>query len=116
MALRRGEIYFVDLNPVKGHEQAGIRPVPVLSIDYINSLPLVATVVIGTKGANVPKEFRTTVRVPAAESGLREETVFLGFQMRSLDQKRFPAHPVGRLAAAYLKKVEDAVRYCLGLP
>lgn len=34
--IRRGEIYFVDLNPIKGREQAGTRPVLVLSIDAIN--------------------------------------------------------------------------------
>ena len=27
MAIERGEIYFVNLNPVKGREQAGQRPV-----------------------------------------------------------------------------------------
>jgi mRNA-degrading endonuclease toxin of MazEF toxin-antitoxin module len=43
MAIQRGEIYFVNLNPVKGREQAGHRPVLVLSIDAINKLPLVVT-------------------------------------------------------------------------
>jgi len=47
--IRRGEIYFVDLNPIKGREQAGTRPVLVLSIDAINKQPLVVTVVVGTK-------------------------------------------------------------------
>lgn len=28
---KRGDIWFVDLNPVKGREQAGVRPVLVLS-------------------------------------------------------------------------------------
>jgi mRNA interferase MazF len=32
MAIERAEIYFVDLNPVQGREQAGNRPVLVLSI------------------------------------------------------------------------------------
>lgn len=36
MAIERGEIYFVNLNPVEGREQAGQRPVLVLSIDAIN--------------------------------------------------------------------------------
>lgn len=51
--IHRGEIHFVDLNPTKGREQAGQRPVLVLSIDAINKLPLVVTVVVGTKGANI---------------------------------------------------------------
>jgi len=39
MAIHRGEIYFVNLSPVKGQEQAGNRPVLVLSIDAINKQP-----------------------------------------------------------------------------
>ena len=38
MAIHRGEIYFVNLNPVEGREQAGQRPVLVLSINDINKL------------------------------------------------------------------------------
>ena len=57
--MQRGEIYFVNLNPVQGREQAGQRPVLVLSIDAINDLPLVVTVVVGTKGENVTRDFTT---------------------------------------------------------
>jgi mRNA interferase MazF len=32
----RGEIYWVDLNPVRGHEQAGYRPVVIISHDVFN--------------------------------------------------------------------------------
>ena len=32
----RGEIYWADLNPVRGREQAGLRPVLVLSQDIFN--------------------------------------------------------------------------------
>ena len=52
MSIQRGQIYFVNLNPVQDREQAGQRPVLVLSIDEINSLPLVVTVVFGTKALN----------------------------------------------------------------
>jgi mRNA interferase MazF len=33
----RGEIYWADLNPVRGREQAGLRPVLVISHDVFNS-------------------------------------------------------------------------------
>lgn len=115
MAIQRGEIYFVNLNPVEGREQAGRRPVLVLSIDAINRLPLVITGVVGTKGANVPKDYRMNVRVSSAESGLPYETVFLGFQIRSLDPKRFPDKPVGKVSEEVMAKIEKAVRYTLGL-
>ena len=34
--VQRGEIYWADLNPVRGHEQSGVRPVLVLSHDVFN--------------------------------------------------------------------------------
>jgi mRNA interferase MazF len=113
--MRRGEIHFVNLDPTLGREQAGTRPVLVVSIDAINIRPLVVTVVIGTSGANVPKDHPTNVRIPSTESGLPEETVFLCFQLRSLDQRRFPARPAGVLSPQALAAVDATVRYCLGL-
>ncbi|MES4787385.1 MAG: growth inhibitor PemK [Nitrospiraceae bacterium] len=115
MDIRRGEIYFVNLNSVEGREQAGTRPVLALFIDAINRLPLVVTVVVGTKGANISRDYPTNVRVSAAESGLPMETVFLCFQIRSLDPKRFPERPAGQVSEATMAKIEQAVRYCLGL-
>jgi len=115
MAVQRGEIYFVNLNPVQGREQAGRRPVLVLSADAINRLPLVVTVVVGTRGENVTRDYPTNVRVSTGESGLATETVFLCFQLRSLDSSRFVAPPAGKVSGAVLEKVETAVRHCLEL-
>ena len=75
MAIKRGEIYFVNLSPVQGREQAGHRPVLVLSVDAINKLPLVVTVVVGTKGANISRDYPTNVRIDPEDSGLPLETV-----------------------------------------
>ena len=115
MAIKRGEIYFVNLNPVTGKEQSGKRPVLVLSIDKINKLPLVVTVVVGTKGENIGRDYQTNVRVFPVDSGLPLETVFLCFQIRSLDAARFDSEAAGRLSQKKMNKVENAVRYCLGL-
>ena len=115
MNIRRGEIYFVNLNPVQGREQAGQRPVLVLSIDSINSLPLVVTVVVGTRGEKVPRDYPTNVRIASEESGLPMETVFLCFQIRSLDPRRFPEAPAGKVGGKIMNQLENAVRYCLGL-
>jgi mRNA interferase MazF len=115
MSIQRGEIYFADLDPVQGREQAGRRPVLVLSINAINRLPLVVTVVVGTRGDRVARDYSTNVRVAPAESGSPSETVFLRFQLRSLDPSRFSPVPAGRLSGDALDRVDDAVRYCLGL-
>lgn len=115
MTIKRGEIYFINLNPVKGREQAGERPVLVLSINNINELPLVITVVVGTKGENIVRDYPTNVRVSSSESGLPIETVFLCFQIRSLDKNRFPDKPVGQISPIKMKEIETAICYCLGL-
>ena len=115
MALERGDIYLVNLNPVQGREQAGSRPVLILSVNAINQLPLVVTVVIGTKGENIAHDYPTNVRITPAESGLPLETVFLCFQLRSLDPARFGGAPAGKVSGVILNKVESAVRHCLGL-
>ncbi len=115
MTIHRGEIYFVNLNPVKGREQAGQRPVLVLSVDAINKLPLVVTVVVGTKGENISRDYPTNVRVSPEDSGLAIETIFLCFQIRSLDPKRFSDKPAGKISNEMLEKIETTVRYCLGL-
>ena len=110
MPIERGQIYFVNLNPVEGHEQAGHRPVLVLSRNSINRLPLVITVVVGTKGANIPRDYPTNVRISPQESGLPIETVFLW-----LDPKRFPVTSAGTLSEDTMARIENAVRYSLEL-
>lgn len=86
-----------------------------MSVDDINSLPLVITVIVGTKGENVRRDYPINVRVPAQESGLTMETVFLCFQIRSIDSNRFPEQTAGKISNETLEKIENAVRRCLGL-
>jgi mRNA interferase MazF len=112
--ISRGQVYFVNLDPTHGREQAGRRPVLVVSVDSINRLPLVVTVVVGTDAANLPRDYPTNIRVAARESGLAKDTVFLCFQVRSLDPSRFSA-PAGSLPAARMAGVEQALRQVLGL-
>jgi len=118
--ISRGEIYFVNLNPTRGREQAGRRPVLVVSVDAVNRQPLVVTVVVGTDARNVPRDYPTNVRFTAKETGLPMDTLFLCFQIRSLDQKRFldargTASLAGRVPQDGLKKVDNALRLVLGL-
>ena len=79
MAIRRGEIYFVNLNPVEGREQAGNRPVLVLSRDAINRLPLVITVVVGTKGQNIARDYQPTCESRPRKAGYRSKRCFYAF-------------------------------------
>jgi mRNA interferase MazF len=116
MAIRRGEIYFVNLNPVVGREQRGRRPVVVVSRDSLNDLPLVVTVVPGTSGTRVPADYLGNVRVPAGEANLPGETVFMTFQVRALDPGRFQDAPLGQLGSEWMAKIDQALAWTLALP
>lgn len=111
----RGEIYFVSLDPVKGREQAGRRPVLVVSSNAINRQPLVVTVIPGTDSRHVSHDYTTNVRVLARDSGLPFDTVFLCFQMRSIDPSRIVGSPSGRLPESAMIEVEKAMRVVLEL-
>src|SRR5262245_59148070 len=114
-SMQRGEIYFVDFDPVQGREQSGRRSALVVSGQWINSRPLVFLVVPGTNGAQTPRDYPTNVRIPASETGLSYETVFLCFQTRALDPSRFPATPAGRLSNTRMQDIADALRFCMEL-
>ena len=118
--IRRGEIYFVNLNPTKGREQRGRRPVLVVSVDSINAQPLVVAVVVGTDAKKLPRDFPVNVRLSAQETGLPHDTVFLCFQIRSLDPSRFRGnkgdlHPAGGVQPERMLAVDEALRNVLGL-
>lgn len=119
--ISRGQIYFASLSPVHGREQAGPRPVLVISTNAINRQPLVVTVVVGTNARNVPRDYPTNVRVSAKETGLPMDAVFLCFQIRSLDPSRFydpkthlPNH-AGTMPPDRMQEVEQALKLVLDL-
>ena len=119
--IRRGEIYFAKLDPTEGREQSGFRPVLVVSSDAINRQPLVVAVVTGTDAANVARDYPTNVRVTARETGAPRDTVFLCFQLRSVDQARlcnpFSKSPraVGIMPATRMAEVDQALKLVLNL-
>jgi mRNA interferase MazF len=119
--IKRGDIFFVNLNPTHGREQTGYRPVLVVSSNAINKQPLVVAVVVGTDARHLKRDYPTNVRVSASETGLPLDTVFLCFQIRSLDHARFlnpktgKTSPAGRMPDHRMMEVDNALRMTLSL-
>jgi len=103
----------VELDPVAGHEQAGVRPcLAVSDPEVVNHLrfPLVAVVPLtGTLGLGA--------LYPVIEpdpSGLRLRSSALVDQVRSLDKRRV-SRVFGAVSATELAAVDRGLRLFLGL-
>ena len=112
----RGEIWLVDLGAGRGHEQAGQRPMLVVSDDVFNAGPagLVMTVPLTSKVAK-SKNIPAHVRVDPPEGGLKTPSVVLCDQLRTISKDRLGNAPWGRVTVATMIEVEKALRALLGL-
>lgn len=86
-AVRRGDIYYADLNPSVGCEQGGIRPVVIIQNDVGNhySPTVIAAAITSQQNKrNLP----THICISGEEFGLRDKTLILLEQVRTLDRQR----------------------------
>ena len=113
MLIRRGELYWAHLDPTKGSEQAGRRPVLVIQNDYGNSFsPTVIVAPLTTKGA--PSNFPVHVDIPKGVAGLSVHSTILLSQIRTIDKSRL-AKKIGSLPPAHINRVYQAIKISLGL-
>lgn len=87
MLVRRGDIFYADLNPVVGSEQGGIRPVLVVQNDIGNKYS--PTVIIAAITSQIDKaKLPTHVELKSADYGLEKDSVILLEQLRTIDKRR----------------------------
>lgn len=111
--MKRGDIFLADLDPTKGSEQAGRRPVILFQDNRLISATLTILVIPLTTNFRMQK-LPTCVLVPAKEGGLRQDSVALCHQMRALDKsgllERWGALPQERIS-----EIERIVLRTLGV-
>lgn len=77
-----------DLDPVQGSEQAGVRPVLIVSAEASNrSLPVVATVAV-TSAKPGRRVYSTEAFLPALSAGQPRDSIAMAQQIRVLDKSR----------------------------
>ena len=108
----RGEVWLADLDPTQGHEQAGCRPVLIVSEDIFNRGP--AKLVIALPMTTVLKNIPSHVRVLPPEGGLQRPTAILCEAVRSISTSRL-LRRWGTVNASTLSEVEDALRVLMKL-
>ena len=112
MSLSRGAVWLADLNPTRGREQAGRRPVLLVSLERFNrgATELVIVCPLTTKD----KRIRTHVRIEPPEGGLKETSFVMSEAIRSISKDRLLSH-WGTLSAKSLETVDDILRILLEL-
>ena len=113
MSIKRGDLFWVNLDPAHGSEQAGRRPVLVLQNDIGNELAP-TTIIAPLTTKSFTKEYPTNVHLPKGIGGLKSDSTVLLSQIRTVDKSRLQKK-LGRLSESYLEKVERAIRISLGL-
>ena len=111
--MKRGEIWFANLNPTVGSETAKRRPVLVVSNDANNRAS--ATITILPLTSNVTRVFPFEVALRKTTAGLGKASKIQAQQIRTIARERVTGKRIGVLGAEDMRKVEAAMRLHLGL-
>ena len=110
--MKRGEIYFANLDPVQGSEQGGMRPVLIIQNDLGNKFsPTVIVLPLTSRMGKTP--LRTHVPVLPPMGGLQKPSVILCEQVRTLEKSRLRRY-MGMLRGDKMQQVERALSVALG--
>lgn len=111
--IKRGDIFYADLNPVIGSEQGGTRPVLVISNDIGNRHS--PTVIV----AAITSRVHTKVKLPTHTAvndfeGLDKDSIILLEQIRTIDKQRLKQH-MGMMPENIMARVDKALAISISL-
>ena len=113
MVIKRGDIFYADLDPIIGSEQGGIRPVLIIQNDVGNKhSPTVICAAITSKmnKAKLP----THIELNARLYDMDKDSVVLLEQLRTIDKKRLK-DKVCHLDGDIMRRVNRALKVSLEL-
>jgi len=123
--VRRGEIYWVEFDPVKGNEQSGLRPALVVQNDTGNRFsPTTVVAAITSRVASQPYPFVVTIQ--PEESGLPVPSAVNCAQLATIQQSSTESRlrppqsesevrAIGQLSPERMAEVDRALRFNLAL-
>lgn len=114
--MKRGDVYWADLAPRSGSEQAGRRPVVVVSHDGFNQTPAWRSVIVVPVSSSALQARRgpTVVGFPAGAAGLPRPSVAVCHQVTTLDRGKLTRR-IGVLPVNLLRELDTGLRAALDL-
>lgn len=110
--MKQGEIWNANLNPSKGSEQAGFRPVVILSGNLLNQH--LNVVIVAPLTTQIKKYKGNPIVSPTKSNGLKSDSELLVFHIRSVSKDRLVSK-IGHVESDQLdraiKTLNDILKY-----
>ncbi|MFO7680714.1 MAG: type II toxin-antitoxin system PemK/MazF family toxin [Chloroflexota bacterium] len=109
-------VFLASLDPTKGSEQAGKRPVLIVSNEQINQLlPVVNVIPLTSRKSKKRTIYPNEVLLLAGKAGLKVDSIALCYQIRTLDKSRLE-RDFGELNDLDLRKqILEALEFQFGM-
>lgn len=113
MEIKRGEIVLAELEPVRGSEQGGTRPVLIIQNDVSNKFSP-TTIIAPITSSGQDKEYPTDVLLLKEDSRLKKDSKILLNRVRTIDKRRI-VNKISSLDNFNMGQVDMALKISLGL-
>lgn len=110
--INRGDIYLANLNPYKGSEQGGKRPVIIIQNNVGNHCS--PTVIVTAVTSRFFKKRALPTHVPLDNEELEKNSLALLEQIRTIDKSRL-IRKIGRVPEEKMKEIGAAIHVSLDL-
>jgi mRNA interferase MazF len=113
--VRRGEIYYADLDPVVGSETGKIRPVLIIQNDVGNLYSPTTIITVITEYSEKKASYPICVAVSKDVGGLKKDSIVNLSQLRSIDKRRLISPKLAELPDDLMEKVDTALKNSLAI-
>lgn len=111
MLVKRGDVFYADLDPIIGSEQGGVRPVLIVQNNVGNKYS--PTIVVLPISSAKKSEMPTHIQICSTKM-LLKNSIIMAEQIRTIDRNRLQKY-IGSVDLEIMKKVEIAMKISIGV-
>lgn len=114
--MNRGDVFLADVNPRSGSEQAGRRPVIILSHNGFNRTPNWRSIIVVPLSTSINQARRGLTAIPlfAGEGGIPNDSVALCHQITTIDKRKL-REKLGTLSSEQMSEIEGGIKAAIDL-